>query len=60
MLAVCPRCKKVTKFVDGMTVSQAGDNGTMSVGSGWRCTECQFTPLFKPEEVKEETCLKSK
>ena len=60
MLAVCSRCKKVTKFENGMTISQAGDNGTIAVGSGWRCSECFFTPLFKPEEVKEETCPKSK
>ena len=51
MKAYCTRCKKITDFQSRIATVRSGDRGFAQEES-WYCTECQFTPFLKPEEIK--------
>ena len=52
MKAYCKKCQKVTEFKCVKTTIKAGDNGFCQSES-WCCAECNFAPLFKPDEIKD-------
>lgn len=53
MKAYCKKCQQVTEFKCRRSFVRAGDRD-FSEDDIWYCTECNFAPFIKPQEITEK------